>query len=273
MKKNRFGVLIALLLTGALFAQTPSAEKTVSLKNYCPIFRGQKGATCFTYAPVYTAFSMMKNIETKAASDADKKANAFSDMYVASCLNKTNGYWTRTTSCCGKNGNYLKSLEFLKVFGTCRYDQFADKCIKCNSKLKKVKVENRFKIKGYEVFEDASRFIYSNNGMAKNFTSKGWVIDKLNDSIPVIVAYHQVDSFRDLQQEYWTPSEKEKSIVKGNCVSNHVVCIVGYKTDTEGNTWFEIRNNYLDWGKDNFAYVKAEDFLQFAEELAVIQLN
>lgn len=264
------------ILAGILFAAVPAFSQLtsrISLREYCPTERGQYKSTCFAYAPVYTALSIMENKKIERKDEAQKASHAFSDSYVASRLNKTNGLWVRTISCCGYNGTYLKALEFLKVNGTCRINEFKKKCVKSTRKIKKTDQGTLYKIKSYEVYENVYRHIYKSNGDKDNYSSKDWITSKLDMHIPVIIALQQLPSLLNLKTDNWTPTEAEKKRVKDSCAANHVICIIGYATDPNGNIYFELRNNYKDWGAHDYAYAKADDFLLFVEEAGVMELN
>lgn len=260
---------LLLLLVSTIFAQTISSKK--SLREYCPMGRGQYKSTCFAYAPVYTALSIMKNREVNRTDSADKAQSAYSDCYVASKMNKDNRFWTKTFSCCGMNGTSLKALGFLKYNGTCKLRHFKVKCVKRTTIIEKAE-DNLLKIKDYQVYLDANKYISSGNGTDGNYTSKEWIVKQLDNNVPVIVAPHQLPSFLNLKKEIWQPTDKDKELVREKVNPNHVVCIIGYGVDENNNVYFEIRNNYLNWGKNGFAYVKAEDFLLFVENAAVMKL-
>ncbi len=254
-----------------VFSQS-NITSTVSLKDYCPTDRGQYKATCFAYAPVYTAFSIMKNLKEKRTEVKDKANNAYSDCYVASQLNQTNNWFVEKFTCCGQNGTYLKTLEFLKLNGTCLINDFKEKCVKKRKKLK-MDESKLIKIKDYEVFEDVWKYIYESNGKSENYTSEAWIIKNLDKNIPVIIAPQQVASFLNLTDPIWKPSDAEKLVIKDGCIANHVICIVGYGKDSvTDEIYFEIRNNYIPWANNGFAYVKANDFLLFVQDAAIIKL-
>lgn len=256
-----------LLICIGVFSSTLSfcnAGDTVSLRSLCPNSRYQFGGTCFAYAPIYTAMSIMGRIDTTIKD----KSIIFSDSYVYSSITKSYPWSKRIRSRCGKWGTYLKTLDFLKLKGTCLEGDFKTKCVKCGKKINKV--APRYKIKEYDVFPNAYRYIIQNNGAKEPFTAEEWVVRKLQKSKPVIVALQQVESFRTLKSGSWNPVYNDFNLVQNRAFANHVVCIIGYQKTADG-LFFEVKNNYQNWGNGGFAFVKAKDFLLFCQDLATIE--
>lgn len=275
---------MAILWPAGLFCQ--DIPKSVSMRPFCPPVRQQFLATCFAYAPVYTAFSTMDNIRANITDSASKAANAFSDAYVFSNLNRSNRWVTRIFSRCGMNGTYLKSLEFLRVFGTCKmvdYNQeFSCQCVKNTNKLQSFTNDlpgKLVKISNYEIYINVFKYIDIPDGSTLNYTSKGWILQKLAENKVVIAAINQVSSLLALRQPVWEPTQEDFITLARDVLSNHVLCIIGYKFVKEKDNvnghdrevlYLEIRNNYSPWGENGYAFVNADDFLPFVEDAAVI---
>jgi len=236
-----------LTMVGVLMSILALAQ-AVSLRAYCPDQQGQDGATCASYAPVYTALSTQYNALHHYRS-GDPQFTVFSYGFVASKIKAGKNLLVRLFTRCGWNVQADLALDVLKETGTVFQDQFPYTC-SCSKQQKVQAVTPTFKIKDYQLLGDTTTAPERHLAAIK---------DALNHQCPVIISLLQTDFFHKNQAtDVVFPSNYQRE----EADANHVICIVGYDDNRRGGS-FLVKNNYVDWaGDQGYAYVRYDDLFK-----------
>ncbi|MEZ5015920.1 MAG: C1 family peptidase [Flavipsychrobacter sp.] len=228
----------------------------VSLKEYCPDDQSQYRATCASYAPTYTAFSIAYN-KQNGYNKAHENFTVFSEGFVASKIKSDKPFTGRIFNKCGKNVIAQDALNVLKDHGTVLKKDFREGCA-C-SKQKKLLASNtkRYKIKDWKEITSSDETTHIDN-----------ITQSLDNGSPVIITILQEPFFLDNKaREVTFPQGHEKK----EAAANHVITIVGYDSAINGGS-FLVKNNYTTWGDHGYAYVQYKDLLKIIRGSFVILL-
>lgn len=240
--------LIIAVLACIIFNRIDLIAQSVSLEAYCPKKNGQYLSTCFAYAPVYTALSIMHNV--RAGADDESKANfkVLSDGFVASKVKQEKGFFGRMFNKCGRYATVDLALGVLLKTGTVLKSDFPDGCA-TGEISKHIESAKTYRIKDTVLLGDEKIASVKHIEAIKS---------SLRDRSPVIIALFQEDFFHNNTKYELNFPDNYAGHTQN---ANHVICIVGFDEERMGGA-FLVKNNYPNWGKHGFAYVRYEDMMK-----------
>jgi Papain family cysteine protease len=206
----------------------------LSLRPFCPvpISQGATGA-CSGYAFGYGAMSIMHNIQSRKAGNAEQKLS-FSPNFIYNQIK-------RNLTDCLSPSSAEDAILLLKKQGICRLEDF-DTQHDCMS-MPDMKVME--KALPYRIKEGLSVFPNGEEDERKIAAIKAC----LQDSMPVIVNLQAYQSFQNISSKgIWTRPYEDEYLGK------HYITIIGYD-DSRG--CFEIMNSWgQNWADRGFAFMK-----------------
>lgn len=241
------------------FAETlPYAH---SLQKYVPPVLRQEGGTCVGFASFYYGLSTMYNVKFNLTDPKEKYVHSFDPYYIYSItFNESND--------CDAGLYFNDAFEKLSKIGAKKlfYPPFTN----CGTKWSKEKLINTFSYTTpYSIRE--WYILDIKNPKFLNLTKA-----LISNNYPVIAGFSFVGSMYSYSPEnikgvksdgLWDPSELEE--IEGG----HALCIIGYDDYKFGGS-FKIVNSWgRDYGDDGYMWVTYSDYLSFAKEAYVVELN
>ena len=232
-----------------------------SLQKYVPPVLRQEGGTCVGFASFYYGLSTMYNIKFNLTDPKEKYVHSFDPYYIYSItFNESND--------CGAGLYFNDAFEKLSKIGAKKlfYPPFTN----CGTKWSKEKLINTFSYTTpYNIRE--WYILDVKNPKFLNLTKA-----LISNNYPVIAGFSFVGSMYSYSPEningvksdgLWDPSELEE--IEGG----HALCIIGYDDYKFGGS-FKIVNSWgRDYGDDGYMWVTYSDYLSFAKEAYVVELN
>lgn len=232
-----------------------------SLQKYVPPVLRQEGGTCVGFASFYYGLSTMYNIKFNLTDPKEKYVHSFDPYYIYSItFNESND--------CDAGLYFNDAFEKLSKIGAKKlfYPPFTN----CGTKWSKEKLINTFSYTTpYNIRE--WYILDVKNPKFLNLTKA-----LISNNYPVIAGFSFVGSMYSYSPEningvksdgLWDPSELEE--IEGG----HALCIIGYDDYKFGGS-FKIVNSWgRDYGDDGYMWVTYSDYLSFAKEAYVVELN
>lgn len=232
-----------------------------SLQKYVPPVLRQEGGTCVGFASFYYGLSTMYNIKFNLTDPKEKYVHSFDPYYIYSItFNESND--------CDAGLYFNDAFEKLSKIGAKKlfYPPFTN----CGTKWSKEKLINTFSYTTpYNIRE--WYILDVKNPKFLNLTKA-----LISNNYPVIAGFSFVGSMYSYGPEningvksdgLWDPSELEE--IEGG----HALCIIGYDDYKFGGS-FKIVNSWgRDYGDDGYMWVTYSDYLSFAKEAYVVELN
>lgn len=235
-----------------------------SLETYVPPVKFQDGGTCVGFASFYYGLSTMYNAKFDLKTPEEKLAHSFDPYFIYS-------YVFNDSDTCDEGLSFYDGFQNLKDLGTKKlfFPPFSD----CNTKWSVEALESiSVYTKPYAIKE-----YYS---LDKNKYPAKEVIEAIKGSIynktPVITGFKFVASMDSYSSNnmlgvkndgLWEPKAYEE------VTSGHALCVIGYN-DNKFEGAFKIVNSWgEDYGDNGYLWVKYDDFIEFVEEIYIVELN
>lgn len=232
-----------------------------SLQKYVPPVLRQEGGTCVGFASFYYGLSTMYNVKFNLTDPKEKYVHSFDPYYIYSItFNESND--------CDAGLYFNDAFEKLSKIGAKKlfYPPFTN----CGTKWSKQKLINTFSYTTPYSIRDWY-ILDVKNPKFLNLTKA-----LISNNYPVIAGFSFVGSMYSYSPEningvksdgLWDPSELEE--IEGG----HALCIIGYDDYKFGGS-FKIVNSWgRDYGDDGYMWVTYSDYLSFAKEAYVVELN
>lgn len=234
---------------------------TYSLEKYVPMVLKQEGGTCVGFSSLYYALSTMYNQKFDITDFRGKIAHAFDPYFIYSLLQSQVNH-------CDNGLVMYKAAELLFKVGAKK--MFFPPYLTCNSswnermidKVLNVTVPYNLKnfyavdLKNPELISLVKKMIYYEIPVVTGFSIKKSMYPR-SASNP-----NGVDS-----NGLWRPSEIE------GILGGHAMTVVGYNDYRYGGAFRVVNSWGRDYGDNGFIWIKYADFLKYAVEAYVFELN
>ena len=226
-----------------------NGSHAVDLEPYAPKPFWQPFNNCYAYATVYTARTLLYNVEHQITGSPD--STVFSPGFLQKLIYPDNG-------ACQSNGDDTYSAcQYLRDTGVVfRADYPRDCTADPITPALLVKAGN-YRVNPlmlYEQCENADVKIQS-------------IKNSLAQKRPVVIAWLSEASFNGggYDLECWQPTRGDLRHSACRSGANHAICVIGYDDDKFGGA-FHIMNSWrLTWGKGDKMWIKYADMAQFSK--------
>ena len=249
-------------LTKETFGFSTDIPSSYSFENYVPSVVEQQGGTCVGYAMLYYGLSTMYNIEFGITSPKAKLAHAFDPYFIYSIINNNK------ENPCDIGLNMTEATNALQSLGAKKllYPPF----LGCGTSWTRPELLNVLDYTLPYAINDFLSIDMNQSNLIK--LAKG----ALYDGIPIISGFILTESFNQKSSSFpngvdnsglWDPNQFEESI------GGHAMTLVGYDDYKYGGAFRVVNSWGTDYGDNGYLWVKYSDWLTYAEESYIIELN
>ena len=232
-----------------------------SLEKYVPMVLEQEGGTCVGFSSLYYALSTMYNQKFGVTDFMGKIAHAFDPYFIYSILQSQVNH-------CDDGLVMYKAAELLSKVGAKK--MFFPPYLTCNSTWNDNMINDVVNLTVPYNLKDFYIVDLENPDLIE-FLKKVVYYD-----IPVVTGFSITDSMYPRSASnpngidsngLWRPSEIE------GILGGHAMTVVGYNDYRYGGAFRVVNSWGRDYGDNGFIWIKYADFLKYAVEAYVFELN
>ncbi len=209
------------------------ADTAIDLEPYAPKIMRQPYKDCYAYATVYTARTLLYNINRGITSSPD--STVFAPGFLQQLIYPDN-------NACRSNGDDIyNACAYLRDVGIVFRSDYPNDC-----NGDPITPALRTKAANYRI--NALQLYHPCDDAAKKIAA---IKSSIAQHRPVVIAWLSRDSFNGggYNVDCWQPTRADRRRSACSKGANHAICVIGY-SDHKFNGAFHIRNTWsTDWGE------------------------